>query len=92
MAQRGTNGIITTHPDNISYNDNTDPKKNWSAIIDDKTWNLLLSWLKSHDLDSGEMTGFRYWDSIFGKIGGSYERVWSDDELKQGKLFSMHSN
>ena len=87
MAHRGANGIITTHPDNISYNDNTDPKKNWSAIIEDKTWNLLLSWLKSHDLDSGEMTGFRYWDSIFGEIGGSYERVWSDDELKQGYLY-----
>jgi len=87
MAQRGANGIITTHPDNISYNDNSDPKKNWSAMIDEKTWNLLLSWLNNHTINTEEMTGFKYWDNIFNEIGGSYERVWSDDEIRQGHLY-----
>ena len=87
MAHRGANGIITTHPDGISYNDNDDPKKNWSAKIDEKTWNLLLGWFKNHSLDHEKMTGFKYWDDIFNQIGGSYERIWSDDELKQGYLY-----
>ena len=87
MAHRGANGIITTHPDGISYNDNDDPQKNWSAKIDEKTWNLLLGWFKNHSLDHEKMTGFKYWDDIFNQIGGSYERIWSDDELKQGYLY-----
>ncbi|MCR5770384.1 MAG: hypothetical protein K6G87_04015 [Butyrivibrio sp.] len=87
MAHRGANGIITTHPDGISYNDNDDPKKNWSAKIDEKTWNLLLGWFENHSLDHEKMTGFKYWDDIFNQIGGSYERIWSDDELKQGYLY-----
>lgn len=87
MAHRGANGIVKTHPDGISYNDNDDPKKNWSAKIDEKTWSLMLSWLRNHTLNSDEMTGFKYWDGIFGEIGGSYERIWSDDELKQGYLY-----
>lgn len=87
MAHRGANGIVMTHPDNISYNDNSDPKKNWSAMIGENAWNLLLSWFRNHTLDSDKMTGFRYWDGIFNEVGGTYERVWSDDELKQGYLY-----
>ena len=87
MAHRAANGIVMTHPDNISYNDNNDATKNWSAQINDKTWDLMLSWLKNHSLDTKEMTSFKYWDDIFSNIGGSYERIWSDQELKQGFLW-----
>ena len=87
MAHRGANGIITTHPDNISYHDNDDSKKNWSAKIDEKTWSLMLGWFRNHSLDQNKMTGFKYWDDIFNQIGGSYERIWSDDEIRQGYLY-----
>ena len=87
MAHRGANGIITTHPDNISYNDDKDSKKNWSAKIDEKTWELLLGWIENHRLDSEDTSKFSYWDNLFDTIGGKYERVWSDDELKQGYLY-----
>lgn len=86
MAHRGANGIVKTHPDNISYNDNDDEKKNWSAKIDEKTWNLMLGWFQNHRLKTEEMTSFKYWDDLLNKIGGSYERVWSDDEVRQGYL------
>ena len=87
MAHRCANGIVMTHPDNISYRDNDDITKNWSAKIDENTWNTLLSWLKDHTLNSEEMSRFKYWDGIFDEIGGKYERVWSDDELRQGCLY-----
>ena len=87
MAHRGANGIVMTHPDSISYNDNDDPTKNWSVKIDEKTWSVLLSWFKNHPLKTDEMAGFKYWEGIFNGIGGKYERVWSDDELKQGFLY-----
>ena len=87
MAHRGANGIVMTHPDCISYNDNDDATKNWSAMIDDKTWDLMLSWFKNHSIDTKEMTSFKYWNGILNDIGGSYERIWSDQELKQGFLW-----
>ena len=87
MAHRTANGIVMTHPDNISYNDNSDPAKNWSAKIDKKTWDLMLDWLSKNKPDSKEMSSFKYWDKIFGDIGGSYERIWSDDEISQGYLY-----
>lgn len=87
MAHRGANGIVTTHPDNISYNDNDDPKKNWSAKIDEQTWAFLLGWFKNHRLNSSEMDKFKYWNEIFEAVGGNYERVWSDEEERQGYLY-----
>ncbi len=87
MAHRGANGIVMTHPDSISYNDNDDPKKNWAAKIDEKTWNYLLAWFKNHSLDTEAMTEFKYWGEILDDTGGSYERIWSDDEIKQGFLY-----
>ena len=87
MAHRTANGIVMTHPDNISYNDNSDHTKNWSAKIDKKTWDLLLDWFSKNKPDSKEMSSFKYWDKIFGDIGGSYERIWSDDEILQGYLY-----
>ena len=87
MSHQAANGIVNTHYDCISYNDNYDQTKNWSAKIDKKTWDLLLGWFSKNMLDSKEISGFKYWDKIFGDIGGSYERIWSDDEIKQGYLY-----
>ena len=87
MAHRGGNGIVMTHPGNISYNDNDDAKKNWSAKIDERTWELMLGWFENHRLNTEEMTMFKYWDDLFNKIGGSYERIWSDEEERHGYLY-----
>ncbi len=87
MAHRGENGIVMTHPGNISYNDNDDAKKNWSAKIDERTWELMLGWFENHRLNTEEMTMFKYWDDLINKIGGSYERIWSDEEERQGYLY-----
>ena len=86
MAERTESGIVTIHPDNISYNDNSDYKKNWSAMLTGDTWELLYEWLEENRSRMEEMQEFSSWRDIFDEIGGSYERVWSDEELKQGYL------
>ena len=40
MAERTASGIVSVHPDNISYSDNSDYKNNWSIMLNDETWEL----------------------------------------------------
>lgn len=87
MSGRAANGIVNTHYDCISYNDNNDHTKNWSAKIDKETWDLMLGWFGKNKPDSKGMSSFKYWDKVFGDIGGSYERIWSDGERLQGYLY-----
>ena len=44
----------------------------------------MLGWFKDHRLNTQEMTEFKYWDKLLCSIGGSYERVQSADEVRQG--------
>lgn len=86
MMERTPTGFVRIGFDNISYSDNLDYKKNWSAKITGETWDLLWKWLeenRSHMEDVGE---FSTWGDIIDELGGSYERVWSDEELLQGYL------
>ena len=86
MMERTPTGFVRIGFDNISYNDNLGYKKNWSAKITGETWDLLWKWLeenRSHMEDVGE---FSTWGDIIDELGGSYERVWSDEELLQGYL------
>ena len=42
---------------------------------------------KSRDKDSmEEIHKFSTWQKVFDEIGGTYERVWSKEELDQGYL------
>ena len=86
MAERTDTGIVRIGYDGISYNDNSDYKKNWSIIFTEATWELLNEWLKDNRERMTEWDKFGSWGDVFDKIGGSYERIWSDEELKQGYL------
>ena len=86
MAERTETGFVRIGFDNISYNDNFDYKKNWSVMITGDTWELLNEWLKGNRAHMKELEKFSSWRDVFNKIGGSYERIWSDEELKQGYL------
>ena len=86
MAERTASGIVSVHPDNISYNDNSDYKNNWSIMLNDETWELLYEWLEENRNRMEEMDKFSSWRDILDEIGGYYERIWSDEELKQGYL------
>lgn len=48
MAERTPTGIVSIGYDNISYNDNSDYKKNWSAMLTGNTWELLYEWLEEN--------------------------------------------
>lgn len=86
MAERTETGFVRIGYDNISYTDNFDYKKNWSAMLTGDTWELLHEWLKENREHMKEWGDFSSWRDVFDEIGGSYERIWSDEELKQGYL------
>ena len=86
MAERTASGIVSIHPDNISYSDNLDYKNNWSIMLNDETWELLYEWLEENRNRMEEMNKFSSWRDILDEIGGSYERIWSKEELDQGFL------
>ena len=86
MMERTETGFVRIGFDNISYNDNFDYKKNWSAKLTGDTWEMLWKWLEENRRRIEKMGEFSTWGNIIDELGGSYERVWSDEELKQGYL------
>ncbi len=86
MMERTETGIVKIGFDNVSYNDNSDFKKNWSVKLTGNTWELLNEWLKESRNRMKEWQEFGSWRDVFDEIGGTYERIWSDEELRQGYL------
>ena len=86
MMERIETGFVRIGFDNISYNDNFDYKKNWSAKLVGDTWDMLWKWLEENRSRMEKVGEFSTWGNIIDELGGSYERVWSDEELKQGYL------
>ena len=86
MMERTETGFVRIGFDNISYNDNFDYKKNWSAKLTGDTWEMLWKWLEENRSRMEKTGEFSTWGNIIDELGGFYERVWSDEELKQGYL------
>ena len=86
MQERTTTGFVNIRYDSISYHDNFNYKKNWSAKLTGDTWELLWKWLEENRSCMEKTDEFSTWGNIIDELGGSYERVWSDEELKQGYL------
>ena len=81
MAERTPTGIVRIGFDNVSYNDNFDYKKNWSVKFTEATWELLNEWLKENREHMSEWEKFGLWGDIFDKIGGAYEKIWSEENF-----------
>ena len=86
MQERTTTGFVNIRYDSISYHDNFNYKKNWSAKLTGDTWEMLWKWLEENRSRMEKIGEFSTWGNIIDELGGSYERVWSDEELKQGYL------
>ena len=86
MAERTETGFVRIGYDNISYTDNFDYKKNWSVKLTGDTWELLWKWLEENRSQMEKIDEFSTWGDIIDELGGSYERVWSDEEILQGYL------
>ena len=86
MMERTETGFVRIGYDNISYTDNFDYKKNWSAKLTGDTWELLWKWLEENRNRMEKVGEFSTWGNIIDELGGSYERVWSDEEILQGYL------
>ena len=47
---------------------------------------FLYEWLQNNKDSMEEIHKFSTWQKVFDEIGGTYERVWSKEELDQGYL------
>ena len=83
MQERTTTGFVNIRYDSISYHDNFNYKKNWCAKLTGDTWEMLWKWLEENRSRMEKIGEFSTWGNIIEELGGSYERVWSDEELKQ---------
>lgn len=86
LAQHTNNGIISMGFNGMSYNDNADYKNNWSVLFSGDTYKAVFEWLQNNRGSIEEMQKFATWQDVFDIIGSRYERVWSDEEERQGYL------
>ena len=86
LAQHTNNGIISMGFNGMSYNDNADYKNNWSVLFSGDTYKAVFEWLQNNRGSIEEMQKFATWQDVFDSIGSRYERIWSDEEEKQGYL------
>ena len=86
LAQHTNNGIISMGFNGMSYNDNADYKNNWSVLFSGDTYKAVFECLQNNRGSIEEMQKFATWQDVFDSIGSRYERIWSDEEEKQGYL------
>ena len=86
LAQHTNNGIVSMGFNGMSYNDNSNYKNNWSVLFSGDTYKAIFDWLQNNRGSIEEMQKFATWQDVFKNIGSRYERVWSDEEEKQGYL------
>ena len=70
----------------LEIKDNADYKNNWSVLFSGDTYKAVFEWLQNNRGSIEEMQKFATWQDVFDIIGSRYERVWSDEEEKQGYL------
>ncbi|MBD5481802.1 MAG: hypothetical protein HDR15_04630 [Lachnospiraceae bacterium] len=86
LAVQSGGGILSVHYDGMSYNHNSDYKKNWCIRFSGDTYSNLLTWIQKNRGRMEEMHQFSVWDQIFSDRGMRYERIWSKEEELQGYL------
>ncbi|MDE5819234.1 MAG: hypothetical protein K2I07_07935 [Lachnospiraceae bacterium] len=86
LAVQSGGGILSVHYDGMSYNHNSDYKKNWCIRFSGDTYSNLLDWIQKNKGRMEEMHQFSVWDQIFSDRGMRYERIWSKEEELQGYL------
>lgn len=86
LMQRTPNGIVSVNRDGVSYNDNTDSQKNWALLFDGDYYNEVFEFVKIHRVLGTDMSDYKLWDKYFEENEVQINRIWSDEELKQGYL------
>lgn len=86
LAQHTKDGIVSMGFNGMSYNDNADYKNNWSVLFSENTYKAVFDWLQNNRGSIEEMQKFATWQDVFENIGNRYDRIWSDEEEKQGYL------
>lgn len=85
LAQHTQDGIISMGFNGMSYHDNLNNKNNWSVLLSGDSYQAAYEWLLENS-NNKEIQKFSTWQKIFSNIDSQYERVWSDEEERQGYL------
>jgi len=86
LAARSGQGIVSMGFNGMSYCDNLNNKNNWSVLYAGNTYEKLFQWLQDNRSRMEELWKFSVWQKAFAGTGTHYERIWSDEEEKQGYL------
>lgn len=86
LMQRTPNGIMSVNRDGMSYNDNSDPQKNWALVFEGDYYGMVYEFVKLHRVLGTDMSDYTLWDEYFKENDVQIERIWSDQEIEQGYL------
>lgn len=86
LMERTKDGIISLGWNGVSYSDNADYKKNWSMLFSAGGYESLYEWLHQSAHRNEESQSISSWIKVLDGIGSRHERIWSDEEEKQGYL------
>ena len=86
LLKRTPNGILSINKDGMSYNDNSDFKKNWALMFQGDYYETVFEFVKMHSILGTDLSDYKLWDEFFTENEIQIERIWSDQEIEQGYL------
>lgn len=86
LLKRTPNGIMSINKDGMSYNDNSDFKKNWALMFQGDYYETVFEFVKMHSILGTDLSDYKLWDEFFTENEIQIERIWSDQEIEQGYL------
>lgn len=89
LAKSTETGIVTMGWNGASYRDNNDVKKNWAMEFTEDVFKRIDEWIKNHREFMDKIDRISAWNDMFESLGSNYDRIWSDEELKQGYLYQQ---
>lgn len=85
LAVQSGQGILSVHYDGMSYNHNSDYRKNWCVKFSGDTYSRIFEWIRNNRESLEEMQEFSLWQEVFRDMNRSYERIepqyLQDDEV-----------
>ncbi len=75
LAVQSGRGILSVHYDGMSYNHNSDYRKNWCVKFSGDTYSRIFEWIRNNRESLEEMQEFSLWQEVFRDMNRSYERI-----------------
>lgn len=86
LMERTPNGIVSVNRDGMSYNDEVDPERNWALLFEDECYEAVMEFVRLNRIIGTDISEYDLWGNFFDENHLNIERIWSDQELRQGYL------